>query len=118
MLYPFGYGLGYSHFALSEPEFSGGELRVTVKNTGGVFAENVVQAYVRGYSQYDVPNGSLCGFERVALAPGESRRVAFAIAPEAFDTVLPDGSRQRSGTRFTFDIRDGAGAECSIIIEL
>lgn len=118
VLYPFGYGLGYSHFALSEPEFSGGELRVTVKNTGGVFAENVVQAYVRGYSQYDVPNGSLCGFERVALAPGESRRVAFAIAPEAFDTVLPDGSRQRSGTRFTFDIRDGAGAECSINIEL
>lgn len=118
VLYPFGYGLGYSHFALSEPEFSGGELCVTVKNTGGVFAENVVQAYVRGYSQYDVPNGSLCGFERVALAPGESRRVAFAIAPEAFDTVLPDGSRQRSGTRFTFDIRDGAGAECSINIEL
>lgn len=118
VLYPFGYGLGYSHFALSEPEFSGGELRVTVKNTGGVFAENVVQAYVRGYSQYDVPNGSLCGFERVALAPGESRRVAFDIAPEAFDTVLPDGSRQRSGTRFTFDIRDGAGAECSINIEL
>lgn len=118
VLYPFGYGLGYSHFALSEPEFSGGELCVTVKNTGGVFAENVVQAYVRGYSQYDVPNGSLCGFERVALAPGESRRVAFDIAPEAFDTVLPDGSRQRSGTRFTFDIRDGAGAECSINIEL
>lgn len=118
VLYPFGYGLGYSHFALSEPEFSGGELCVTVKNTGGVFAENVVQAYVRGYSQYDVPNGSLCGFERVALAPGESRRVAFAIAPEAFDTVLPDGSRQRSGTRFTFDIRDGVGAECSINIEL
>lgn len=118
VLYPFGYGLGYSHFALSEPEFCGGELCVTVKNTGGVFAENVVQAYVRGYSQYDVPNGSLCGFERVALAPGESRRVAFDIAPEAFDTVLPDGSRQRSGTRFTFDIRDGAGAECSINIEL
>ena len=118
VLYPFGYGLGYSHFALSEPEFCGGELCVTVKNTGGVFTENVVQAYVRGYSQYDVPNGSLCGFERVALAPGESRRVAFDIAPEAFDTVLPDGSRQRSGTRFTFDIRDGAGAECSINIEL
>lgn len=118
VLYPFGYGLGYSHFALSDPEFCGGELCVTVKNTGGVFAENVVQAYVRGYSQYDVPNGSLCGFERVALAPGESRRVAFDIAPEAFDTVLPDGSRQRSGTRFTFDIRDGAGAECSINIEL
>lgn len=114
VLYPFGYGLGYSHFALSDPEFCGGELCVTVKNTGGVFAENVVQAYVRGYSQYDVPNGSLCGFERVALAPGESRRVAFAIAPEAFDTVLPDGSRQRSGTQFTFDIRDGAGAECSV----
>lgn len=114
VLYPFGYGLGYSHFALSDPEFCGGELCVTVKNAGGVFAENVVQAYVRGYSQYDVPNGSLCGFERVALAPGESRRVAFAIAPEAFDTVLPDGSRQRSGTRFTFDIRDGAGAECSV----
>lgn len=118
VLYPFGYGLGYSHFALSEPEFSSGELCVTVKNTGGVFAENVVQAYVRGYSQYDVPNGSLCGFERVALAPGESRRVAFAIAPEAFDTVLPDGCRQRSGTRFTFAIRDGAGAECSCNAQL
>ncbi len=114
VLYRFGYGMSYSAFSLSAPEFTDGRLSVTVTNTGAVYAEDVVQAYIRGYSEQDVPNGSLCGFERVELAPGESRRVTLEIADEAFSTVLEDGSRSFCGSRFTFTVSDGTGAECSL----
>lgn len=114
VLYRFGYGMSYSAFSLSAPEFTGGRLSVRVTNTGAVYAEDVVQAYIRGYSEQDVPNGSLCGFERVELAPGESRRVTLAISDEAFSTVLEDGSRSFCGSRFTFTVSDGTGAECSL----
>lgn len=114
VLYRFGYGMSYSAFSLSAPEFTDGRLIVTVTNTGAVYAEDVVQVYIRGYSEQDVPNGSLCGFERVELAPGESRRVTMEIADEAFSTVLEDGSRSFCGSRFTFTVSDGTGAECSL----
>ncbi len=114
VLYRFGYGMSYSAFSLSAPEFTDGRLIVTVKNTGAVYAEDVVQVYIRGYSEQDVPNGSLCGFERVELAPGESRRVTMEIADDAFSTVLEDGSRSFCGSRFTFTVSDGTGEECSL----
>lgn len=114
VLYRFGYGMSYSAFSLSAPEFTDGRFIVTVTNTGAVYAEDVVQVYIRGYSEQDVPNGSLCGFERVELAPGESRRVTMEIADEAFSTVLEDGSRSFCGSRFTFTVSDGTGAECSL----
>lgn len=113
VLYPFGYGLSYAEFTLSQPEFAADSVCVTVANNSGFYAEDVVQLYVRGYSEYDVPNGALCGFERIGLAPGESRRVTVDIPPEAFETVLPDGSRKRCGARFTLTVSDGTGTDVS-----
>lgn len=113
VLYPFGYGLSYAEFTLTLPEFTESSVSVSVTNKSGFYAEDVVQLYIRGYSEYDVPNGALCGFERIGLAPGESRRVTLDIPPEAFDTVLPDGSRRRCGTRFTLTVKDGTGTDVS-----
>jgi beta-glucosidase len=77
---PFGFGLSYTTFGYSGASFSAGEegisATVTVTNTGDVAGDEVVQMYV-GFenSKVDRPKKILRGFERVTLAPGESRTV-------------------------------------------
>lgn len=118
VLYPFGHGLSYAKFSLSQPEFTQNTATVTLTNGSGFYAEDVVQLYIRGDSEYDVPNGSLCGFCRVGLAPGESRRITLEIPAEAFDTVFPDGSRKRVGTRYILTVKDGTGTDVAGEIKL
>lgn len=118
VLYPFGYGLSYAKFTLSQPEFTQKTISVTLANGSGFYAEDVLQLYIRGDSEYDVPNGSLCGFSRVGLAPGESRRITLEIPAEAFDTVFPDGSRKRVGTHYILTVKDGTGTDVAGEIKL
>lgn len=118
VLYPFGYGLSYAKFTLSQPEFTQKTVSVTLANGSGFYAEDVLQLYIRGDSEYDVPNGSLCGFCRVGLAPGESRRITLEIPAEAFDTVFPDGSRKRVGTHYILTVKDGTGTDVAGEIKL
>ena len=91
-LYPFGYGLSYTTFELSDPALEKAELApneetkvtVTVKNTGKVHGDEVVQLYLRDdYSSWVArPVKELKGYQRIALAPGESKKVEFRIAPD------------------------------------
>lgn len=77
-LYPFGFGLSYTSFQLEQPSFTAEDgmlcAACTVKNTGAVSGEAVVQLYV-GFdrSAIDRPHRVLCGFARTALAAGEKR---------------------------------------------
>jgi len=89
-LYPFGFGLSYTSFTYSEPKLSApemgldGQLRVsvTVTNTGQRPGTEVVQLYVRDLvGSVTRPVKELKGFERVDLAPGQSRDVTFTIRP-------------------------------------
>ena len=93
--YPFGFGLSYTTFAISEVEVevggsvAGGDLTVevtaTVTNTGSVAGAEVVQVYVRDVeSTVDRPVRELAGFTKVALEPGESQTVSIAVAERAF----------------------------------
>ncbi len=93
-LYPFGFGLTYTSFEYSATQVnvqqisaaelnSGrGQVRVTadVKNSGQRAGEEVVQLYIglRGTSVAR-PVRELKGYQRVALGPGESRKVEFTI---------------------------------------
>ena len=90
-LYPFGYGLSYTHFEYSNlrvdpPEIHpGGEARVTVdvKNTGDRAGVETVQLYLHEkYAPVSTPVKQLRGFERVALEPGETRTVSMNLTPE------------------------------------
>jgi beta-glucosidase len=86
--YPFGFGLSYTIFALSNLKLAAsavapnGQVRasVDVKNTGTVGGDEVVQLYV-GYegSRVDRPVRDLKAFQRVTLAPGETKTVALTV---------------------------------------
>jgi beta-glucosidase len=84
---PFGFGLSYTTFGYSGASFSAGEegisATVTVTNTGDVAGDEVVQMYV-GFenSKVDRPKKILRGFERVTLAPGESRTVTITCSKD------------------------------------
>ncbi|MDX6272514.1 MAG: beta-glucosidase [Acidobacteriota bacterium] len=89
-LYPFGYGLSYTQFRLSDLRLSAqsirpdGQLTATVEleNTGARAGDEVVQLYLRDVAaSVTRPVKELKGFERVTLAPGERRRVEFRLTP-------------------------------------
>ncbi len=92
VLYPFGFGLGYSEFECGGLELNGTEAAVVVKNKGSRAAENVLQLYVAADFPF-APRYSLCGFARVALAAGEERRVTIPLSDGAFETVDENGIR-------------------------
>jgi beta-glucosidase len=87
-LYPFGYGLSYTTFKVSDLTLDrstvspSGQVRatVTVTNTGDVKGDDVVQVYLHDpVASISQPVRRLRGFERVTLAPGESRKVTFRL---------------------------------------
>jgi beta-glucosidase len=91
-LFPFGFGLSYTTFTISPPRLSATtitptdsvDVSVEVRNTGKRAGDEVVQLYVRDrVSSVTRPVLELKGFQRVALAPGETKRVDFKITPEA-----------------------------------
>ncbi|RIV81159.1 beta-glucosidase [Aurantiacibacter xanthus] len=91
-LFAFGHGLSYTSFAISPPQLSASrvasdrpvEVRCTVRNTGARAGDEVVQLYItRSDVSVTRPVLELKGFERVTLAPGESREVRFTLTPEA-----------------------------------
>ncbi len=86
--YPFGYGLSYSKFeygkiVLSADSMSvGGSIRakVTITNSGTYAGEEVVQLYIQDVAASLVrPVRELKGFQKIRLAPGESREIEFVI---------------------------------------
>ncbi|MBR4845727.1 MAG: glycoside hydrolase family 3 C-terminal domain-containing protein, partial [Bacteroidaceae bacterium] len=89
--YPFGHGLSYTTFAYGKPTLSGktiasdGTLTLTlnVTNTGTREGKEVVQLYI-GDDKATVlrPVKELKGFEKIALAPGETKQVTFTITPD------------------------------------
>ena len=92
-LYPFGYGLSYTTFEISDLQPSatkiadGDTLTVTckVKNTGSLKGDEVVQLYLNDEtSSISRFEKELCGFERVALEPGEEKTVTFKVNRRAY----------------------------------
>ena len=87
-LFPFGYGLSYTSFAVSDLEISakevptGGKIVVSCKvsNTGAVAGDEVVQLYQAFQGAHVVrPNKQLAGFKRVHLNPGETKQLTFYL---------------------------------------
>jgi beta-glucosidase len=89
--YPFGYGLSYTSFSYANLRVSGERLSskspvdvsLDLTNSGSRAGDEVVQLYVR-YPESKVPRPlkQLRAFQRVTLAPGETRTVALRLAAQ------------------------------------
>jgi beta-glucosidase len=87
-LYPFGYGLSYTTFDISNLGLSSHTMRfngsvtasVDVKNTGSRSGDEVVQLYIHDpVATISQPVRRLRGFQRVTLAPGQTKTVSFTL---------------------------------------
>jgi beta-glucosidase len=90
-LFPFGYGLSYTTFKLSNLQLSAPRIRATeklivsvdVENAGRRAGDEVVQLYVRDLvATMTRPVKELKGFQRVTLQPGEKRRLEFTLTSD------------------------------------
>lgn len=88
-LYPFGFGLSYTTFALSHAEMcvtdSGVDVACDVTNTGSRAGTQVVQLYLGSHDCEVVrPLKELKAYARVTLAAGETKRVLLHLDSDAF----------------------------------
>ena len=90
-LYPFGYGLSYTSFAISAPRLltpviassQPARIAVDVANTGSRAGDEVVQLYIHDdEASVTRPVIELKRFQRVTLQPGERRTITFELTPD------------------------------------
>ncbi len=88
-MFPFGFGLSYTHFRYSDLKLNQQEVdgvtpiqvSARVTNDGHVAGSDVAQLYLAMPASTGEPPRKLVGFQRVSLAPGQSKVVHFTIAP-------------------------------------
>lgn len=98
-LYPFGYGLSYTTFEYSDLTVSPAGITpnqtatvtLNVTNTGSREGDEVVQLYTRDVvSSVTTYEKNLAGFERVHLAPGETKQVTFHLDRKQLELLNAD----------------------------
>ena len=117
-LFPFGFGLSYSSFSYQDVKVSKPsiplsqtlanrnapllEATATVTNTGSRAATEVVQCYVRNMgASIEQPVRSLKGFDRVTLAPGESKQISFHLGFNELSFISILNSPTMEATHYT-----------------
>jgi beta-glucosidase len=87
-LYAFGHGLSYTTFTYGSPSLSSESAKpsetvtvsVDVTNSGKVTGDEVVQVYAHAvHPPVSMPIQSLVGFQRISLAPGETKKVSIPV---------------------------------------
>jgi beta-glucosidase len=128
-LYPFGYGLSYTTFDYADVKLSRATIPMreihpdgrtlvtasaTVRNTGIRPSTTVVQCYVgnRGDS-LEQPTRSLKGFQRVMLAPGESKTVDFPLRFDELEFFDNEGKEQVEPSDYTVWVGGDSNASSS-----
>lgn len=100
--FPFGFGLSYTDFEYKNLIISKKRIKknksikatATITNVGKYKADEVVQLYISDVkSSVELPIYSLKGFQRISLAPSESKQVVFDISPEIMQMVNEKGER-------------------------
>jgi beta-glucosidase len=108
-LYPFGYGLSYTSFdysglTLSAKETQKGGLVTasgTVKNTGKLDGEEVVQWYIRDLAGSIIrPVKELKGYEKIMLKAGESKTVKFQVSDKELSFFDSEGNVKTEPGKF------------------
>ena len=110
-LFAFGFGLSYSTFSYSQPQFVSSSTQAAqetapqfsgtspisvsarVTNTSKADGDDVVELYLSHPGIEDAPIRSLAGFQHLHLAAGASQNVAFTLTPRELSVVDPAGNR-------------------------
>ncbi|OBT53608.1 hypothetical protein VE04_05159 [Pseudogymnoascus sp. 24MN13] len=107
--YPFGFGLSYTTFSYSNVQVSNytstsGNIVVgtTVKNTGSVAGQEVVQVYFgQAFPVIERPIKNLIRFTKINLEPGASQQVSFTIPVEELGYYV-NGKKHVDADTYTF----------------
>jgi beta-glucosidase len=111
---PFGFGLGYTTFEVSNVSVIHDRVRATVQNTGERHGSTVVQIYgAVPDSVVERPVKRLVGFARVELASGDSAELDITVDREALD-IRRDGQWVREPLRVAYSIGFDANSAVSI----
>jgi beta-glucosidase len=111
----FGHGLSYTTFSYSDLKVHSNKVKmndnikvsVTVKNTGKVAGKEAVLLYLTDmYGSVTRPVKQLKGFEKVNLAPGESKVVEFTITPDQLSFIGRDNKRITEPGEFRVSVSD------------
>jgi beta-glucosidase len=93
-LFPFGYGLSYTHFGYGGLELAAGKtvsVSFSVRNEGNRVGKEAAQVYLSSAAGRKVKR--LVGFDKVELAPGEAKQVTVLVDPRLLADF--DVTRQR-----------------------
>ena len=122
--FPFGYGLSYTRFSISDLKLEDGVPAVAkcrVTNTGNVPGSETVGVWV-GLEKSRImrPVRELRDFKKVSLAPGESAELEFSLPREAFAyyDVKTHGWQVEKGEYTVFLGMPGTGLEICGALEL
>ena len=110
--YPFGFGLSYCNFELGDIKLSsktitrekGITARVTLKNSGSIAAEEVVQVYISLDDAPNSPINDLVAFRRIHLKPGEENELEFLITCKDLRYYNQEGKRLHYKGKVTLTI--------------
>jgi beta-glucosidase len=120
-LYPFGYGLSYTTFAISGLTLSSDTMQpngsvtatVNVTNTGTRVGDEVVQLYIHDpVASISQPVRRLRGFQRVTLDPGQTKTLTFTLGRD--DVGFYDNSGKFVVEPGTIDVYAGDSSEASV----
>ena len=96
-MYPFGYGLSYNEYELSNVKADrevltedGITVTAEISNLGEYDSAETVQVYVKICAE-DTPNAQLKGLKKVSLKKGEKKRVEIHLPKEAFGLYDEEG---------------------------
>lgn len=113
-LFRFGFGLTYTSFEFGKVEIvESATARATVTNTGKRTGEALAQLYIRDVAcpEGARPAQELRGWQRLTLAPGETRTVEFALTDEVLGFVDREGRHRVEPGEFRVWIAPQAGTE-------
>jgi beta-glucosidase len=117
-LFPFGYGLSYTTFAIGQGNMANGTINadqstsitIPVTNTGKRAGTEIVQVYVRRVDDADGPLKTLRAFRRVAVPAGQTINATIDLPPSTFE-CFDEGSNTMRVMAGNYEVLYGTSSD-------